>query len=62
MDLATELVDAAEACSIKQLKDALTDANADGVITPEEQATLEDALKDAQDAKDLAQDAVDASP
>ncbi|WP_430623027.1 GA-like domain-containing protein, partial [Acinetobacter amyesii] len=61
VDLATDLVEAAED-AYQAAEDALTDANADGLITPEEKAALEDALKDAQDAKDAAQNAVDALP
>ncbi|OBX29461.1 GA-like domain-containing protein [Acinetobacter gandensis] len=61
VDLATDLVEAAED-AYQAAEDALTDANTDGLITPEEKAALEDALKDAQDAKDAAQNAVDALP
>ncbi|MEK5768336.1 GA-like domain-containing protein, partial [Acinetobacter schindleri] len=61
LDLANDLVDAAEA-AYQSAEEALGDANADGLITPEEQTALEDTLKDAQDAKDLAQDAVNALP
>jgi len=38
----------------------LTDAQADGLITPEEKAKLEQALADAKAAEDTAQKAVDA--
>ncbi|ATO19676.1 hypothetical protein BS636_08430 [Acinetobacter sp. LoGeW2-3] len=61
LDLSNDLVDAAEA-AYQAAEDALADAITDGLITPEEQAALEDALADAQDAKDLAQGAVNALP
>src|SRR5690606_15020474 len=59
LDLASDLVDAAEA-AYQAAEDALADANADGLINPEEQLALEGALEDAQDAKGRAQDAVNA--
>ncbi|WP_201546888.1 GA-like domain-containing protein [Psychrobacter lutiphocae] len=54
---ATAKVEAAEKAD-QAAKDALDKANADGVITPEEQQTIIDANKKVEDAKKEAQDAI----
>lgn len=46
----------------KAAQDKLKEANADGLITPDEHEALEKANQDAADAKKNAQDKVDALP
>ncbi|MUG33398.1 GA-like domain-containing protein, partial [Psychrobacter sanguinis] len=56
-----DLVKAAEEAE-KAVEDALVEANKDGVITPEENATLTELNDAVTDAKDKAQQAVDTLP
>ncbi|OOF40225.1 hypothetical protein BKK50_09855, partial [Rodentibacter rarus] len=58
---ATDLVEKAEAAE-KAAEKALEDANADGVITPEEKAAIEKANENVAETKKAADDAVKALP